>query len=599
MKKTSSGKNEAAPEVILEPTDSSFLFSISHSAAETHREIDMNTTKQASTPLKVVPLGGLGEIGLNMMVIEYGDAIVVIDAGLMFPEDNMLGIDIVIPDFSYLRANREKVQALIVTHGHEDHIGAIPFLIREMNIPIYATPLTLALIKEKLKEHGLLEKSQLIEVHPRDCRVIGPFTIEFIQVCHSIPDGVGLAITTPRGVLIHSGDFKIDNSPIDERRLDMLRFGAYGEQGVLALFSDSTNVEHPGYTLSERDIGITLRETFRECTERIVVAVFASNLHRIQQVVDLAQEFGRKVLLNGRSMVNNIRIGRELGILDFDPANEITLQDLQRLPASEVLMLTTGSQGEPMSALTRMAFNVHKKLKVQSGDTIILSSKFIPGNERAIQTIINNLHRQGAEVIHEQVKDIHVSGHAYQQELKLMINLVRPRYFIPVHGEFRHLYKHRKLAMRTGIPEDHCLIAENGDIITFTEEGATVESEVETGRIFVDGKGVGDVGDLVLRDRRHLSEDGLVIASMVLNKDSGEILNGPDIISRGFILEATKPEVLDEAKCIIFEVLDRYRAENYEMECADLQMEMRRELKRFFRRILERRPVIYPIVIEI
>ncbi len=558
-----------------------------------------HTTDSTSVPLKVIPLGGLGEIGLNMMVIEYGDSMIVIDAGLMFPEDNMLGIDIVIPDFSYLRENRERLKALIVTHGHEDHIGAIPFLLREFRLPIYGTALTLALIREKLKEHGLLERAQLIEVTAREVRRIGPFSIEFIHVCHSIPDGVGLAVQTPLGVLIHSGDFKIDNSPIDDRRFDVVRFGQYGEAGVLALFSDSTNVEHAGYTLSERDIGQSLRDIFRECSERIIVSVFASNLHRIQQVIDLAEEFDRKVLLNGRSMFTNIRIGRELGMLDFDPDREINLQELQKLPKSKVLMLTTGSQGEPMSALTRMAFNVHKKLQIQPGDTIILSSKFIPGNERAIQTIINNLHRQGAEVYHEQVRDIHVSGHAYQEELKLLINLVRPRYFIPIHGEYRHLYKHRKLAMHTGIPAQRCFIAENGNIITFTPDGVNMEQRIETGRIFVDGKGVGDVGDLVLRDRRHLSEDGMVIATLVMHKNTRKILSGPEIISRGFILEETKPEILDEARSIVFEVLDRYLSSACQMDCGDFQLEVRRELKRFFRRELERRPVIYPIIIEI
>ncbi len=383
--------------------------------------------------LKVIPLGGLGEIGLNMMVIEYEDTIVIVDAGLMFPEDEMLGIDIVIPDFTYLQQNRGRIRALIVTHGHEDHIGAIPFLLRDLQVPIYATLLTLSLIKEKLKEHGLLERSELIPVQPREVISIGPFQIEFIQVCHSIPDGVGLAVRTPAGVIIHSGDFKIDNTPIDSRKFDITRFGAYGEEGVLALFSDSTNVERAGYTLSERDVGGTLREIFQSCTGRIIVAVFASNLHRIQQVMHLGREFGRKVLLNGKSMITNVRIARELGYLDFQPEEEMTLPKLAQLADSQILMLTTGSQGEPMSALTRMAFNDHKKLKVKPGDTIILSSRFIPGNERTIQNIINHLYRQGAEVIHEQVRDIHVSGHAYREELKTMISIVNPRYFIPIH----------------------------------------------------------------------------------------------------------------------------------------------------------------------
>lgn len=549
--------------------------------------------------LKIIPLGGLGEIGLNMMVLEYEDTIVVIDAGLMFPEEDMLGIDIVIPDFTYLQKNRNRVRALLVTHGHEDHIGAIPFLLREVPVPIYATTLTLALIKEKLKEHGLLERSELCRVEPRETIGIGPFDIEFIQVCHSIPDGVGLAIRTPVGVIIHSGDFKIDNTPVDGRRFDMARFGKYGEQGVLALFADSTNVERPGYTLSEKDVGATLRDIFRECLGRIIVAVFASNLHRIQQVVQLAREFGRRVLLNGRSMVINVRIARELGYIDFPGDDEITLQDLAYLPDSEVLMLTTGSQGEPMSALTRMAFNDHKKLKVKPGDTIVLSSKFIPGNERTIQNIINHLYRHGAEVIYEQVRDIHVSGHAYREELKAMINVVQPNYFIPVHGEFRHLVKHRQLAVDTGIPEENCLLIENGGVVEFYPDGVLTGEHVETGRVLVDGKGVGDVGGVVLRDRRHLSEDGMVIASLVFNKETQELVSGPDILSRGFIHEEAKPELLDDAKCVIFETIDKQLSEGTELDCTVLQEDIRRELKRFFNRVLDRRPVIYPIVVEI
>jgi ribonuclease J len=550
-------------------------------------------------PLRVIPLGGLGEIGLNMMLLEYGDAIVIVDAGLMFPEDNMLGVDIVIPDFSYLRQNRERLKALLVTHGHEDHIGAIPFLLRECNVPIYATALTLALIREKLREHGLLERAQLVEVTPRQPIDLQPFQVEFIQVCHSIPDGAGLAIQTPAGTVVHSGDFKVDHTPVDGRRLDLGRFAAYGEQGVLAFFSDSTNAERDGATLSEKDIGATLRQIFLECTGRIIIAVFASNLHRIQQVVWLAREFNRKVLLNGRSMLTNIRIARELDYLDFDPGDEINLQDLPKFPDHEVVFLTTGSQGEPMSALTRMALRDHKKLKIHPGDTVILSSKFIPGNERNIQNIINHLYRQGAEVIYEKVRDIHVSGHAYKEELKLLINTVQPRYFIPIHGEFRHLVKHRQLALDTGLHPERCPLLENGHVLEFDAGGAQVSGRVETGRVFVDGKGVGDVGGLVLRDRRHLSEDGLVIVSLVISKDTKEILSGPDLFSRGFILEETKPEILDEAKCIVLETFDKFLAEGFDLDCADLQIEVRGELKRFFQRVLERRPVIYPIIIDV
>ena len=564
---------------------------------------DINTYQIAenaeAAPLRVVPLGGLGEIGLNMMVIEYQDTAVLIDAGLMFPEEEMFGIDIVIPDFSYLQTKGDHLKALIVTHGHEDHIGAIPFLLRDFPVPIYGTALTLALIREKLREHAILDRCQLIQIRSRETISIGAFQIEFIQVCHSIPDGVGLAIRTPVGTLIHSGDFKIDQTPVDDKRFDFGRFGAYGEEGVLALFSDSTNVERQGSTLSERDVGRTLREIFQNCSGRIIVAVFASHLHRIQQVIQLAREFNRKVLLTGRSMVANVRIARGLGYLQFDPKDEISLHELPRHPESQILMLTTGSQGEPQSALNRMAFDDHKKLKVKPGDTIILSSKFIPGNERTIQNIINHLYRLGAEVIYEQVRDIHVSGHAYLEELKSMISLVRPRFFIPIHGEFRQLVKHRQVAMLMGMPSENCLLAENGNILQFSSNSAEIVDRVETGRVFVDGKGVGDVGGLVLRDRRHLSEDGFVIASLVINKETKEILSGPDILSKGFIRERNKAEILDAAKCIVFEVFDRLLAQDFEIDCTELQSEIKRELKRFFNQVLERRPVIYPLVAEI
>jgi ribonuclease J len=549
--------------------------------------------------LKIIPLGGLGEIGLNMMVFEYENSIVVVDSGLMFPEEEMLGIDIVIPDFSYLLKNRDKVAGLVVTHGHEDHIGAIPFLIRELAIPIYATALTLALIREKLREHNLLDRADLVQISPRQVIELGPFSFEFIRVCHSIPDGVALAIRTPAGIIIHSGDFKIDNTPVDGQRFDIARLGSYGEEGVLALFSDSTNVEREGYTVSEREVGATLREIFQQKHGRMIVAVFSSNLHRIQQLIHISREFGRKVLLNGKSMIANVRIARELGYLDFTRDDEISIQDLQYMPDSQVMMLTTGTQGEPMSALSRMAFNDHKKLKIREGDTIILSSKFIPGNERTIQNIINHLCRNGADVIHEQVKDIHVSGHAYQEELKILINVVQPRYFIPIHGEYRHLMKHRQLALSLGMAADNCLLVEDGAVMCFSRDTVCIKDRIETGRVFVDGKGVGDVGGLVLRDRRHLSEDGLVIASLVVNKETYEILSGPDIFSRGFIHEEAKPEILYEAKCLIFESIDKQLEEDRRLDCTLLQEEIRRELKRFFIRTLDRRPVIYPIVVEI
>ncbi len=560
----------------------------------------MVSNEQAETPgLKIIPLGGLGEIGLNMMVLECNDSIVLIDAGLMFPEDDMLGIDIVIPDFSYLIRKKALIRALVVTHGHEDHIGAIPFLLREITVPIYATPLARALINEKLKDHSLNTRVDLQTVLPGETITVGPFQIEFIQVCHSIPDGAGLAIQTPEGIIVHSGDFKIDNTPIDGRWVDLARFGTYGKKGVLALLSDSTNVERPGHTLSEREVGKTLKDIFQESTGRIIVAVFSSNLHRIQQVIHLARAFGRKVLLNGRSMLINVRIGRELGYLDFPQEEEINLQEMNRLHDSQVVLLTTGSQGEPMSALTRMAFDGHKKLKIKAGDTVILSSKFIPGNERTIHNIINRLYRQGAEVIHEQVRDTHVSGHAYQEELKTLISVVKPKYLIPIHGEYRHLVKHRQLGMGMGIPEENCLLLEDGDVAVFHGGEVRLSDRVETGRILVDGKGVGDVEGVVLRDRRHLSEDGLVIATLVIHKETREILNGPDILSKGFIHEESKPEVIDNARYIVLEVFNRLVHDDFELDCTLLQAEIKRELKRFFNRLLYRRPVIYALVTDI
>ena len=391
----------------------------------------MDTGKQ---PLKIIPLGGLGEIGLNMMAFEYADSIMVVDCGLMFPEDYMLGIDIVIPDISYLMENREKVKALVITHGHEDHTGAIPFVLREINVPIYATALTVGLIEEKLAEHRLLDKTTFETVRPRDTVSIGPFDVEFIRVSHSIVDGCGLAIKTPVGVVIHTGDFKLDQTPVDGEVIDYARFSEYGEKGVLALLSDSTNVEREGYTLSEREIGRNIEEIFGRCEGRIIVAAFSSNIHRIQQVIDAADKFGRKVVLNGKSMVSNTGIARTLGYLNAPDGLLVDLRELGRLPQNKVVLLTTGSQGEPMSALTRMALDNHKQIKVTKGDTIILSSKFIPGHEKAITTMMNHLYRRGATVIYEKVSEVHVSGHASQEELKIMLNMVRPEYFIPIHG---------------------------------------------------------------------------------------------------------------------------------------------------------------------
>ncbi|MBI5605052.1 MAG: ribonuclease J, partial [Deltaproteobacteria bacterium] len=421
----------------------------------------------STSPIDIIPLGGLGEIGLNMLLVQYEEHILIVDAGLMFPEDYMLGIDIVIPDFSYVLKNKERIRAIVLTHGHEDHIGALPFLLKEISVPVYGSTFTLELVKEKLREHRLLGACDLRTVSVKDPLTIGPFQVEFIRVTHSIPDGMGLAIQTPVGTFIHSGDFKIDQTPLDGQITDINTFAAYGARGVLALLSDSTNVEREGYTLPEKRIGETLDQIMRDCEGRVFVAVFASNINRIQQVVNSAARYQRKVAFNGKSMVVNTRIAQELGVLTVPPGMELTLGEMLQLPDSQVTIITTGSQAEPMSSLTRIARDDHKQIKMKKGDTVILSSKFIPGNEKAIAGLINNFYRFGAEVIYEKVSEIHVSGHAHQEELKLMLHLTRPKFFIPIHGEYRHLVKHVQLAGKIGLKKENLILAENGQVIRF------------------------------------------------------------------------------------------------------------------------------------
>jgi ribonuclease J len=546
--------------------------------------------------LEVIPLGGLGEIGLNMLLLRYGEHFLVIDAGLMFPEDYMLGIDIVIPDFSYLLKNKERIMAVVLTHGHEDHIGALPFFLKEIPVPVYGSRFTLELVKEKLKEHRLLDQSDLRLVAVKEPLNIGPFELEFIRVTHSIPDGMGLAIKTPVGTLIHSGDFKIDQTPLDGEITDLNTFAHYGSQGVLALMSDSTNVEREGYTLSEKRIGETLDQIMRDCEGRVIVAVFSSNLHRIQQIVTSAVRYNRKVAFNGKSMVVNCRIAQELGYLSIPLGMELSLGEILQLPDSQITIITTGSQAEPMSSLTRIARDDHKQIKIRKGDTVILSSRFIPGNEKAIDGLINNLYRFGAEVIYEKVSEIHVSGHANQEELKLLLHLTKPQFFIPIHGEYRHLIKHAQLASKIGIPRENLILAENGQVIRFDETGGRIVDQVEVGRIFVDGKGVGDVGSLILRDRRHLSNEGLVVVQVVLNNQTGELLSGPDIISRGFISEEEYPGLIQEAKELVIEILYLRQKEDIK-NWQEIQEEIRKTLRRFFDRSLERRPVVIPLII--
>ena len=540
-------------------------------------------------------LGGLGEIGLNMMTLETDDYLVVVDAGLMFPEDQMLGIDIVIPDFSYLRERRDKMAAIVLTHGHEDHIGAVPFLLKEIPVPVYGTPFTLALVKEKLREHGLLEDAELQEITPG---VLGPFDFEFIRVCHSIVDGVGLAVRTPQGILVHSGDFKIDQTPVTGSATDLNRFAHYGEEGVLALMSDSTNAERPGYTLSEREIGITLEGLIREAAGRVIVAVFASHIHRLQQIIDIAAKFKRQVLFNGKSMVVNTRLAKELDLLKVPDGLEITVGELAGLDPAQTIIVTTGSQGEPLSALARIALEAHKQIHIQAGDLVILSSKFIPGNERAITTVINNLYRLGAEVVYQEVADIHASGHASQEELKLLLNLTRPRHFIPIHGEMRHLIKHTRLARAVGVSMDGILLATDGDQVRFEDEGATFQEKVDTGRVFVDGKGVGDVSRIVLRDRRHLAADGLVIAYAAVDPMAKKIVTEPDLITRGFTLEEEQAPLLDQARKIFEEIVVRALSEPTQ-DWLEIQTQVSKALRKLFFKLLERRPMILPLILTL
>lgn len=557
----------------------------------------MNPDSTENLDLRIIPLGGLGEIGLNMTLYEHGGEIVVVDCGLMFPEPSMLGIDLVIPDISYLREHAEKVRGILLTHGHEDHIGALPFVLPEIPVPIFGTALTLGFVREKLKEYGLENLVDLHVVKPRTTIDIGTFTVEFIRVAHSIVDGCALAIRSLEGTVIHTGDFKLDQTPVDGELTDLATLSRYGEEGVLALLSDSTNVEREGYTLSERFVGEAFDEIFPLCEGRIIVAAFSSNIHRVQQVVDAAERCGRKVLLNGRSMLANVQIARELGYLSISDDLLMDLKDLSRLPKNQVCMVTTGSQGEPMSALRRIAMDDHKQIKLEQGDTVILSSRFIPGNERTISDLINHLYRRGAEVFHEKVSEVHVSGHASQEELKLLINLVRPRFFIPIHGEYRHLVNHARLARKVGIPAERCILAVNGDVITFSEGSGQISDSVESGRVFVDGKGIGDVGNIVLKDRKHLSEDGMVVVIIAINQGTGEIIYGPDIVSRGFVFEDESQEFLDETKKL---VLDTLAGVNLEVlaDLNEVKLEVRRILRRFFNKTIERRPVILPLILE-
>jgi ribonuclease J len=547
--------------------------------------------------LSVIPLGGLEEIGMNMTVLEYGDDMVIVDAGLMFPQEDMLGIDFVIPDFTYILENREKVRGIILSHGHEDHTGALPFLLKEMNVPVYGTPLTIGLVREKLREHNL-EHVELNSVKPREIITLGVFEIEPIRVTHSIVDGVGFGIKTPVGLIVHTGDFKLDPTPVDGQLMDFHKFSEYGEKGTVLLLSDSTNAERGGFTFSEKEVRRAFEDIFSDAKGRIIIATFASNIHRIQQVIDVAAMFGRKVILSGKSIVSNTQIALDLGYLRIPKDIWLRLENLKSLNDNEVVIITTGSQGEPMSVLSRIATDEHKTIKVKEGDIVILSAKMIPGNEHSIGRIINHLFRRGATVIYEKVSEIHVSGHASKEELKLMLNLVRPKYFMPVHGEYRHKVYHARLGEKTGIPRENIFLLDNGEVLDITKETASKSGKVTSGRIYVDGKGVGDVEDMVLRDRRRLAHDGIVMILVGIEKGTGTIVSGPDIISRGFVFEDASQDIINDVKEMVSSSLRELDAEII-ADKSLIQAKIRSVLKKYLRNTMDRKPMIMPIIFEV
>ena len=548
--------------------------------------------------LKIIPLGGLGEIGLNMMVFEYGNTLFVVDSGLMFPEDYMLGVDFVIPNMEYLRQNQSKIAAVILTHAHEDHIGALPYLIKDIKVPVFGTPFTLGLVRHKLEEQELTSSSDLHEISIDETLRLGPFNIEFIRVGHSVVDGVGLVIHTPCGTLVHTGDYKIGYGAVGGMTTDLNKFAGCGEKGVLALLSDSTNVEKEGYTISDKEIGETLDKIIANSRGRIIVALFASNIARIQLIVDIARARGKKIVVSGRSIEVSVKIAKSLGFLVIPDDMEVGINQIPDYADNDLIMITTGSQGEPMSALARMASGIHKQIKIKARDTVILSSKFIPGNEKAIGKIINNLYRNGADVIYEKISDIHVSGHAFREELKLMINLTKPEYFIPIHGEYRHLILHTKLAKEVGVDDNNILLAENGQVIEFDQEGGRLNGTVATGRVLIDGKGVGDVGRSVLKERRVLSEEGMVAVTMAIDEETGIIMYGPEIVSRGFVFETQSGHLLEDAQCVILEIVEEIACDAPN-RVDRIRSKIQAALRQYFFFTIGRRPVILPFIMEV
>ncbi|MEY8518497.1 ribonuclease J [Lachnospiraceae bacterium 29-84] len=552
--------------------------------------------KEKNSKLKIIPLGGLEQIGMNITAFEYEDSIIVVDCGLSFPEDDMLGIDLVIPDITYLKNNIEKVKGFFITHGHEDHIGALPYVLRDINVPIYATKLTIGIIDNKLREHNLLTKVKRKVVRYGQHINLGCFRVEFIKTNHSIQDAAALAIYSPAGIIVHTGDFKVDYTPVFGDAIDLQRFGEIGKRGVLALMCDSTNAERPGFTNSERTVGKTFDNIFADHSNtRIIIATFASNVDRVQQIINSAYKFGRKVVVEGRSMVNIITTATELGYLQIPENTLIDIEQLKNYPDEQTVLITTGSQGESMAALSRMAASIHKKVTIKPGDTIIFSSNPIPGNEKAVSNVINELFRKGAEVIFQ---DAHVSGHACKEEIKLIYSLVKPKYAIPVHGEYKHLRAHANIVEELGIPKENIYILSSGDVLELDGDGAQVTGKVPVGDILVDGLGVGDVGNIVLRDRQHLAEDGIIIVVMTLESGSGQVLAGPDIVSRGFVYVRGAESLMEEAKKLLDDTMG-YCMEKNITDWGRIKTEIKEELGEFVWRKTKRRPMIMPIIMEV
>lgn len=556
-------------------------------------------SKAEPKPIKVSFLGGLNEVGKNMTLFEYGEDMFLVDCGLAFPDQDMLGVDLVLPDFTYVERNADRIRGIVITHGHEDHIGGLPYLLKVLNVPVYGTNLTIGLIQGKLREHGLLNSATLNVIKPGDVITLGGFTVEAIHVNHSIPDALGLAIRCEGGTIVHTGDFKIDTTPIDGGMMDLGRLAEIGQEGVLCLMSDSTNAERPGFTESERKVGESFETLFRKAgNNRIIVATFSSNIHRVQQIMNVAASLGRKVALVGRSLENVVSISAELGYLNIPEGIVIDINMINRYPADKLVIITTGSQGEPMSALTRMAFSDHRKVEIHPNDYVIISATPIPGNEKTVSRVVNELMKLGADVVYEKMYEVHVSGHACQEELKMIMGIVKPKYFIPVHGELKHLRKHAGLALSMGIPKENILIADNGRVAEISKKALRCTSTVPAGRVFVDGYGVGDVGSVVLRDRKHLAQDGLVIVAVCIDRESGMIVSGPDVVTRGFVYVKESEELINAAREVAVEAIEAQTDGGY-FDWNSIKASLRDEISHLMYERTKRSPMILPVIMEV